>query len=175
MILFKDIYPCMDIPTQNLIALLHPKLRIEAENLINQANAALQTFDQVRIVQTLRTFAQQNALYAQGRQIPGHVVTNAKGGQSLHNYGLAFDFCLLTKEGISWDIHADFDKDGVADWAEVVNIFKSNGWVWGGQFKSIPDNPHLQKTFGHTWSDLLVKYNAGETFIDKNGQKYVIL
>lgn len=165
----------IDVATQTRIALLHPKLRDETTALINQANAVLKTFSHVRIVQSLRTFAEQDALYAQGRTKAGRVVTNAKGGQSLHNYGVAIDFCLITSGGTSWDIHADLDKDGVADWLEVVAVFKAAGWEWGGLWKSIKDNPHLQKTFGHNWPELLVKYKAGEIFIDNNGQKYVNL
>jgi D-alanyl-D-alanine carboxypeptidase len=85
------------------------------------------------------------------------------------------DFCLIVKDtGISWDIHGDFNKDGVADWLQVVDVFKNAGWEWGGLWKFV-DNPHLQKTFGNTWSQLLVKYNNGDTFVDANGQKYVNL
>lgn len=164
----------IDTPTQQKIALLHPHLRDEATSLIINANAVLKNYSHVRIVQSLRTFAEQNAIYAQGRTTPGHIVTNAKGGQSLHNYGVAFDFCLITSAGTSWDIHKDLDKDGVADWIEVVNVFRASGWEWGGLWKFV-DDPHLQKTFGHTWQQLLVKYNAGDIFIDNNGQKYVNL
>lgn len=153
---------------------MHPKLRDETTALIEKANAVLSAFSHVRIVQGLRTFAEQDALYAQGRYLPGNVVTNAKGGQSLHNYGVAFDFCLITSGGTSWDIHKDLDKDGVADWLEVVKVFRDAGWEWGGLWKSIKDNPHLQKTFGQNWPDLLVKYKAGDVFED-NGQEYVNL
>jgi hypothetical protein len=41
------------------------------------------------VVSGLRTAAEQDALYAQGRIAPGHIVTNSKGGLSMHNYGLA--------------------------------------------------------------------------------------
>ena len=164
----------MDKVTQTRIGLLHPKLRDEVTNLINKANGLLTGTSQIRLVQGLRTFKEQDDLYAQGRTKPGHVVTNAKGGQSLHNYGVAFDFCLLLPNDVSWDIHADFDKDGIADWAEVVKVFKDAGWEWGGLWK-FQDTPHLQKTFGHTWHDLLAKYNNNETFLDANGEKYVCL
>jgi len=45
---------------------------------------------------------------------------------------------------------------------EVVNILKSHGWVWGGDWKSFKDAPHFEKTFGHTWKTLLPKHNAKE-------------
>ena len=50
----------------------------------------------VEIVQGLRTFAEQDALYAQGRTGPGAIVTQARGGESNHNYGLAADLCPFT-------------------------------------------------------------------------------
>jgi peptidoglycan L-alanyl-D-glutamate endopeptidase CwlK len=45
---------------------------------------------------------------------------------------------------------------------EVVNILKSHGWTWGGDWKSFKDAPHFEKTFGHTWKTLLPKHNAKE-------------
>lgn len=47
-----------------------------------------------KVYSGLRTFKEQDALYAKGRTKPGGVVTKAKGGQSMHNYGLAVDLDL---------------------------------------------------------------------------------
>jgi peptidoglycan L-alanyl-D-glutamate endopeptidase CwlK len=160
----------MDNVTQQRIQLLHPKLRAEAEALINQANAQLTKHSKIRVVQTLRTFAEQDALYAKGRTEPGPKVTQAKGGQSLHNYGVALDFCLLIDDKeVSWDTKKDWDGDKVADWMEVVKVFRNAGWEWGGTWK-FQDNPHFQKTFGNTWQQLLAKHQMGN-FI--TGTKYV--
>lgn len=165
----------MDNVTQKRIQLLHPKLRNEITFLINQANAQLITHSEVRIVEALRTFDEQNALYAQGRTKPGKKVTQAKGGQSFHNYGVAFDFALLIDDKeISWDIKKDWDGDKIADWMELVNVFRRAGWEWGGTWK-FQDNPHLQKTFGLGWKDMLQKYNSGDTFTDTNGLVYINL
>jgi peptidoglycan L-alanyl-D-glutamate endopeptidase CwlK len=156
--------------------LLHPKVRDEVKQLIENAEAGLPANMAVRIVQGLRTIDEQNALYAQGRTKPGSIVTNAKGGSSFHNYGLAIDFAILTDkdgngsfEDLSWDIKRDNDKDGTADWLEVVKVFEAAGWSWGGKWSSIKDYPHLEKTFGYTWRQLLEKYNSGATV------EYVIL
>lgn len=131
-----------------------------------------------RFTCTLRTFAEQDVLYAQGRTklydaqgVRLGIITNAKGGQSLHNYGLAFDIVLLDGTNVSWDTVRDFDKDGVADWMEVVNIFKKSGYEWGGDWK-FTDKPHLQKVFGYTWQELLVKYNKKDII---PGTQYVNL
>jgi peptidoglycan L-alanyl-D-glutamate endopeptidase CwlK len=145
----------MDTITLARIELLHPKLRAEAKEIYIAIYNALKGRAAVRFTQTLRTIAEQDALYAQGRTKPGKKVTNAKGGSSYHNYGLAIDICLIIdgKEA-SWNTLKDFDGDGVADWMEAVAIFKSRGWEWGGDFKSIKDAPHFQKTFGFTTTKL---------------------
>ncbi|MEK3747845.1 M15 family metallopeptidase [Paenibacillus sp. FSL E2-8871] len=110
----------------------------------------------ILITQGLRTIAEQEALYAQGRTKLGSIVTNAKGGTSYHNFGLAIDFALLLPDGkqVSWDLKRDGDSDKVADWTEVVQEAKALGFEWGGDFVSIKDAPHFQMTFGLTTSQL---------------------
>ncbi|NUU62470.1 M15 family metallopeptidase [Paenibacillus agri] len=102
------------------------------------------------ITQGLRTFAEQNALYAQGRSKPGNIVTNARGGFSYHNYGLAVDFALLLPDGrgISWDMKRDGNGNKTADWQEVVQEAKKLGFEWGGDWTSFKDYPHLQNAYG---------------------------
>jgi len=154
------------------VALLHPSIRAEVKRLIEQAEDGFPPSMAIRIVQGLRTIAEQDALYAQGRTKPGNKVTNAKGGSSFHNYGLAIDFAILTDtdgngsyNDLSWDIKRDNDKDGVADWLEVVKIFEAAGWEWGGKWATLTDNPHLQKTFGYTWQQLFEKVKRGEEYV----------
>jgi peptidoglycan LD-endopeptidase CwlK len=158
-------------------AQLHPAIRDEVVALIDQAELQLPTYLAIRIVQGLRTIEEQDALYAQGRTKPGNIVTNAHGGSSYHNYGLAIDFAILvdkdgngTYDEPSWDIKKDNDKDGVADWLEVVKIFEAVGWEWGGKWASIKDYPHVQKTFGYKWQTLFAKYNSSDFIL---GTKYV--
>jgi peptidoglycan L-alanyl-D-glutamate endopeptidase CwlK len=168
-----------DKVSQNRVALLHPAIRGEVANIIDAVERDFPKHIAVRIAQGLRSKEDQDALYAQGRTKPGSIVTNARFGASYHNYGLAIDFCLLydndrngTYEFASWDIKADKDVDKIADWMEVVMMFKSYGYTWGGDFKSITDNPHLEKSFGYHWKQLLRKFNKKD-FIP--GTQYVIL
>lgn len=146
------------------IELLHPKLRTEAKKILEEASAKLTGDYTLRFTHTLRTHAEQDKLYAQGRTVKGSIVTNARGGQSYHNYGLAIDICLLSKDGtkVSWDANMDSDKDGVADWLEIVAVFKKYGWEWGGNWR-FRDMPHFQKTFGQTISSLQNKYKVQKT------------
>jgi len=144
----------MDKVTQERILKLHPAVRAEVEQIVKECDQALTGRARVRISQGLRTNAEQAALYAIGRTLKGKKVTNAKAGQSIHNYGLAVDIVLIIdgKEA-SWDTAKDWDNDGVADWYECVKIFAKNGWDWGGNWKSFKDLPHFEKK-GFTWQKL---------------------
>jgi len=150
---------------------MHPALRDELKNQYLEINTKLPKGVRLRLTQTLRTFQEQNELYAQGRTTKGKIVTNAVAGKSWHNYGLSFDIVILydkdnngTFETASWDEDKYFMM--------VVNYFKSKGWFWGGEFRNLYDSPHFEKTFGMSISQALAKYNAGDTIID-NGVKYI--
>lgn len=102
----------------------------------------------VLISDEFRSAEEQDKLYEQGRTASGSVVTNARGGESYHNYGLAIDFALLDQAGNAlWDLEYDGNGNGVSDWMEVVDAAKELGFEWGGDWAN-PDYPHLQMTFG---------------------------
>lgn len=92
----------------------------------------------------VRTDAQQAALYAQGRTAPGPVVTHADGVQHRSNhqthadgYGHAVDMAFLDTNGRpSWD--------DSYPWALYGAMGKALRLVWGGEFTTIPDRPHLE-------------------------------
>ncbi|QUL54361.1 M15 family metallopeptidase [Paenibacillus tritici] len=132
---------------------LHPAVLAAATALIERSYACGVP---ILITQGLRTIAEQDALYAQGRTKAGAVVTNARGGYSYHNYGLAVDFALLLPNGssVSWDMNRDGDYDGTADWLEVVQQAKAIGFEWGGDWTSFKDYPHFQMSFGLRLADL---------------------
>ena len=168
-----------DQKTLERIQLLHPSVREEVKDLyVNKIVPALEGRAYCRFAFTLRTFAEQDELYTQGRtklyDASGKklgIVTKAKGGQSIHNYGLAIDILLIVdNKTASWDTVADFDKDGKSDWMEVVKIFKEAGWNWGGDWKSFKDLPHFEKP-NHDWRTLLQKHSAkdfipGTTYVN---------
>lgn len=91
---------------------------------------------------TNRSNEEQNELYAQGRTKPGKIVTNAKAGQSPHNYNpsYAFDIAFLTKTKPQ---KLDWSKDLFKKFAAIVKADFPNV-VWGGDFTSIPDLPHFE-------------------------------
>ena len=155
--------------TLKRIQLLHPLIRENVEDIYkNQIVPALTGSAFCRFAYTLRTFDEQDVLYAQGRtklfDNNGNrlgIVTKAKGGQSIHNYGLAFDIVLIDRTTPSWDTTIDFDNDGKSDWMEVVDIFKDNDFEWGGDWE-FTDKPHLQYTYDFSWSQLLTRYNNND-------------
>jgi len=152
----------MDKITQARAALLHPAIREVVLDTLNSLK--MPPGIEVRITQSLRTFSEQDKLFAQGRSAPGQKVTNARGGESLHNYGLAFDYVLIVNGEVSWKVDSN--------WTKVAEAFKKQGFSWGGEWKSIKDFPHLEKTYGYSWQQLLSKYRKGE-FIE--GTQYVRL
>jgi hypothetical protein len=91
----------------------------------------------VEVVQGLRTFAEQDALYAKGRTKPGAIVTQARGGQSNHNFGLAADLCPFTNDKPDWNAP-------IAVWAAIGASAAAQGLEWGGQWKKFLDKPHVQ-------------------------------
>jgi len=167
-----------DKATLDRIALAHPKVRDDLLAIYNEILQALTGKAICRFAYVLRTFAEQAELYAQGRTKPGSKVTNSPAGLSIHNYGLAVDIVLLidkdgngTYETASWDTATDFDGDGIADWIEIVRIFKSHQWAWGGDWKEFKDMPHFERPMGFRASELLMRKANGK--VDSNG--YVLV
>ena len=145
------------------ITKLHPEVRVKCEKLIS---ACTVNGLPIKITQTLRTVAQQEALYAQGRTAPGNIVTNARGlsYSSPHQWGVAFDFCKNVK-GQEYSDIPFFQKVGA--------LGKTLGLFWGGDFRGFVDMPHFEdvKFFvNNSAQTLRSKYGTPEKFISTWGQ-----
>lgn len=114
------------------IATLHPRVQPYARSFIQKAAAAGIT---LKILSGLRTYEEQNALYAQGRTAPGNPVTNARGGYSNHNFGIAFDIGIFS--GSKYLEESPL-------YQTVAPIALDLGLEWGGNWKSLQDLPHYQ-------------------------------
>ncbi|ANE47676.1 hypothetical protein SY83_16860 [Paenibacillus swuensis] len=122
----------------------------------------------ILITDGFRSHSEQEELYEQGRTTPGPVVTKARAGTSYHNYGLAIDFALLTKEGKAlWDTEADLNENGSSDWMEVVQLAKGLGFEWGGDWPHFPDYPHLQMDFGLSIAELQQNQDSAGVYVLK--------
>lgn len=112
---------------------VHPLL---AEKVRGLAETLRGAGIEIEVVQGLRTFAEQNELYRQGRSKPGPIVTRAKGGQSMHNYGIAVDVAPVKNGKIDWNDIDSFNLIGFAA--------KQRDLEWGGDWKKFIDKPHVQ-------------------------------
>ena len=121
---------------------LHPKVKKLCEDFI--ASCDKQGID-ILITSTYRDGESQNELYSQGRTKPGRIVTNARAGQSYHNWRVAFDFVPLVFGKPVWNDVALFTKCG--EIAELV------GLEWAGRWKKFKELAHCQYTNGLSLQD----------------------
>ena len=123
---------------------LLPHIRDRVQKFLAAAKA--QGID-LLVTSTYRDNASQAALYAQGRTAPGKIVTNARPGQSFHNYRCAVDVVPIKNGKPVWDV-----KDPV--WQEVGKLGKAAGLEWAGDWKRFKEFPHFQYTGGLTLAQL---------------------
>lgn len=130
---------------------LHPYLANAYRRAAAEWDMAFPLLPKPFVTQTYRSNEEQNILYNQGRTTAGNKVTNAKGGQSLHNYFPSFAFDIAFVDG----------KNGNIDWSITLFqnfasiICRDSNIEWGGNWKSFKDNPH----FGfknYKWQDAAV-------------------
>nr|DAG47180.1 MAG TPA: hypothetical protein [Caudoviricetes sp.] len=143
---------------------LHPELQ---EKLTLLQKKALEEGIKIKFAECLRTVVEQEALYAKGRTTSGHIVTNARGNSyaSMHQWGVAADFYL--------DMDVDGDGNKADDaynnakkmFDKVGKIAVSIGLIWGGNWKSIKDLPHVQlANWGDTPKRLKALYKTPSEF-----------
>lgn len=125
------------------------------QGLNPEFRAKLETFErrltesgiEVKLTCGYRSIEEQNRLYAQGRTSPGRIVTNARGGSSWHNYGLAADYAFVVGGQITWN----------GPWHVFGRIARECGLEWGGDWKKFPDRPHVQFRKGATLAQMRQK------------------
>jgi peptidoglycan L-alanyl-D-glutamate endopeptidase CwlK len=123
--------------SERVIATLQPPVRPLARALVN---AAAKKGITIHVTSGLRSYAEQDALYEQGRSKPGKIVTNARGGYSSHNWGTSFDITVFANGKPKWE---------GPEYATVGQIGKELGLAWGGDWE-IADEPHF--TLRPTWA-----------------------
>jgi len=122
----------VDPRSEKAIATLLPEVQPIARALVQKAAANGIT---IKVLSGLRTYEEQDALYAKGRTAPGPKVTNARAGYSNHNFGIAFDIGVF--EGTKYL--------GESPKYKAVGVLGMDlGLEWGGNWKTIIDQPHYQ-------------------------------
>ncbi len=122
----------VDERSEKNIATLLSKVRPIARLFIHACQAA--GID-AKVISGTRTYAEQDALYAKGRTTAGPKVTNARGGFSNHNFGIAFDIGIF--------VDGKYLEDGPA-YRNAAVLGKSLGLSWGGDWTSFKDEPHYE-------------------------------
>jgi peptidoglycan L-alanyl-D-glutamate endopeptidase CwlK len=130
----------MDTVSENRLALVHPALAAKIRVLANDLCAEK---IYIRVTQGLRSVAEQDALYAQGRTAPGKVVTNCRGGHSYHNFGLAVDVVPAVGGALVPAFVPDWNVEHPA-WKKIVEIGTGLGLASGALWRTFKDYPHLQ-------------------------------
>lgn len=136
-----------DSKTNRLLQTLEPKFRKKVVKLLVLAR---KKGIELRVISGERNCSLQNKLYAKGRYpSTGKVVTNAKCGQSAHNYKIAVDVVEFKNGQALWEN---------PNWGIIGQIGVDLGLEWGGNWKRFVDNPHFQDLGNHTIANLYKKY-----------------
>lgn len=150
-----------------LLSALEPSTREMVEKALEECKA--QGLD-VLIICTWRSWEEQAAEYAKGRTAPGKIVTNAKPGQSWHQWGRAIDF-VPRRNGktLIWGTRGNgLDQDPSDDatddlelWQRCAACFKMAGLEWAGDWTRFREFPHVQNTGGLSTRFLMERYPKG--------------
>ncbi len=142
----------IDQRSAQAIATLLPAVQPRFTALYEAANAYLKPLGlSVRFLSGTRSYAEQDALYAQGRTKPGKIVTNAKAGYSNHNFSVAADLGVF-KAGKYLPEHPEYDNIGP--------LGEKCGLKWGGRWKT-PDRPHYEYPTGLTLAQMRARVAIG--------------
>lgn len=148
-----------DPRSERLLAGLHLKAQEAARRLLALAVAA---GFRIRLVSGTRSYAEQDRLHAQGRYgNAGPRVTNARGGQSNHNFAIAWDIALFDAAGryLNGDTAAE-----IAEYRRLGGLARPLGLEWGGDWTSLPDAPHYQLPTGRSTAQTRRLFEAGAPY-----------
>jgi peptidoglycan L-alanyl-D-glutamate endopeptidase CwlK len=145
-----------DQRTETNIATLLPS----AQKLARRFMTVASSFDfTVRIICGTRTYAEQEALFAKRPK-----VTHARGGQSNHNFGIAWDVGLFDAAGRYLTGNS---RDEVAAYGKLAKRIKAKlpGLEWGGDWTSFKDLPHYQLVTDKTLRQVRTLFELGRSYL----------
>jgi peptidoglycan L-alanyl-D-glutamate endopeptidase CwlK len=147
---------------QNIMS-LHLKAQELARKFLTQLNGHTH---QVKILSGTRTYEEQDNLYKQGRWgRPGPIVTSAKGGESNHNFCIAWDIGLFDNgKYLTGATQAELSAYDLAAQRGLANGLGAS-LEWGGNWKSFKDRPHYQvKPTAPSMSGIRKCFEAGTPY-----------
>jgi len=148
-----------DARSEKNIATLLPEMQKKARQILKAAHdwgSGRFTFS---ILSGTRTYAEQDGLFGQRPK-----VTNARGGQSNHNFGIALDIGIFDLRGKYLTGSTRAEEKAYTDLAAVVKA-AVHGIEWGGDWSSFKDQPHYEFSTGLTIAQKRKKFEAGQLYL----------
>lgn len=155
---YADKYGRFDDRTESVIASLLPNAQIQARKFMCIAANFKLT---VKLISGTRSYAEQNNLYAQGRTLKGNKVTNARGGYSNHNFGIAWDIGIFSGNKYYTGATSAEEKAYI-ELSKLILPTLGDKLSWGGNWKSIVDRPHYEMTTNKSISQVRALFEAGK-------------
>ncbi len=133
-------------------------LALPAQELARHTMMILsKNFMNVRVLSGTRSYHEQNQLYRMGRYGDSRPrVTRARGGQSRHNFGIAWDIGLFTAQGSYIRTNPHYEAAGAILMGELPGPVE-----WGGRWTRFKDRPHYQLKTGYSVGELRAHFESG--------------
>lgn len=153
-------YGTFDSRTEANIATLVPKAQRAARIFMSKAKGFKY---EVKILSGTRTYAQQTVIFNQGRTTPGNIVTNARAGQSNHNFGIAWDVGIFDK-GVYFTGRNAKEEQAYIALRDFTKPFTPS-IAWGGDWKSSKDRPHYEMRTNKTTAQVRALLEKGKPYV----------
>jgi len=150
---YADKYGRFDDRTEGVIATLLPSAQIQARKFMSIAANFRLT---VKMIGGTRTYFEQDELFKKRPK-----VTNARGGQSNHNFGIAWDVGIFS--GSKYYTGAtSAEEKAYIELSKLILPTLGDKLSWGGNWKSIVDRPHYEMTTNKSISQVRALFEAGK-------------
>lgn len=140
--------PAAVVPPSTGVNGLDPKFNGRIQQLVAAYRKKYPNMPVPYILEGFRTLEKQAQYYAQGRTTPGAIITKARPGESMHNYGFAADLAFTLPNGTR--LHQD-DPRSLAAYRALGPMAAELGLQWGGSWGAgLVDMPHFEP-MNYSW------------------------
>lgn len=147
--------------SERIIEHLLCPMQVKARQILTVARARTRGGSEIHVVfvSGTRSYAEQDVLFEKRPK-----VTNARGGQSNHNFGIAVDVGLfLGREYLDGDTAKEAEEYNL--FAEAVKK-EVPGIDWGGDWHSFKDAPHFEYHTGKPIFEVRALFDTGKLLRD---------